>query len=186
MFGQPAPQPSPEVEMPIPAGADSISSLDWNPAGNMIAAGSWENKIRIWEVQRNPAGGAPTGGSGKAEKDTGSPVLDVEWKDDGAAIFSGGCGKTIKMWNLQADQVVDIGSHDAPVKGVHWVKEKQYLVSGGWDKNIKYWDARTPTAQVGGDGGSFCSAVWACLGVLLKTGFPLWMRTREETPRYTQ
>ena len=146
MFGQPQAAPL-DVEMPLPPGADSISSLDWNPQGNMIAAGSWDNKVRIWEVQRNGMGGAPSGGTGKAEKDMGSPLLDVEWKDDGTTLFAGTCGKTVKMWNLATDTVVDIGAHDAPVKAVHWVKEKQYVITGGWDKCIKYWDARTPTAQ---------------------------------------
>ena len=148
MFGQPAPAPTGDVELPLPPGADSIGALDWSPVpGDMLATGSWDNKLRVYVVQRSAPNGAPTGGQGKAEKDVGAPILDVEWKDDGATLFSAGCSKKINMWSLQTDQIVEIGAHDAPIKGVHWVKEKQFLVTCGWDKAIKYWDCRTATPQ---------------------------------------
>jgi hypothetical protein len=66
--------------------------------------------MRIWEVARNMAGGPPTGAAGKAEVDVGAPVLDLEWKDDGMHIFGVGCGKTVKLWNLQTNAVQDVGS----------------------------------------------------------------------------
>lgn len=94
----------------MPPGADSIGALEWNPAGNMLAAGSWDNKLRIWEVGRSGPGGQPTNGVGKAEKDVAAPVLDIAWKDDGVNLFAAGCGKVVKQWNLQAEQVLDIGS----------------------------------------------------------------------------
>lgn len=44
MFG--AVQQTGDVELPLPAGADTIQCLDWNPQGNMIAGGGWDNKAR--------------------------------------------------------------------------------------------------------------------------------------------
>ena len=60
------------------------------------------------------------GATGKAEKDVGGPILDVTWKDDGMHVFIVGCTKTVKMWNLQTDQVQDIGSvrFDTPCHGM--------------------------------------------------------------------
>ena len=76
-----------------------------------LAAGSLPApQLRIWELQRSVAGGAPTNSVGKAEKDVGAPVLDVEWRDDGLHVFGVGCGKTVKQWSLQADQTQDIGA----------------------------------------------------------------------------
>lgn len=146
MFGQPAQQEK-DLELPLPAGADTIQALGWNPMGNMLAGGSWDNKMRIWEVGRSMQGGAPTSAVGKAEVDAGGPLLDLEWKDDGMHVFGVGCGKTVKLWSLQTNQLQDIGSHDMPIRSAHWVKEKQFLITTGWDKTIKYWDARSPTPQ---------------------------------------
>ena len=51
MFGQPAAQEK-DLELPLPAGADTIQALDWNPMGNMLAGGGWDNKARCGEGQR--------------------------------------------------------------------------------------------------------------------------------------
>ena len=40
-----APVEPADVECALPPGADSIAALEWNPAGNMLAAGSWDNKV---------------------------------------------------------------------------------------------------------------------------------------------
>jgi hypothetical protein len=66
--------------------------------------------MRIWEVVRAAPGGTPTSGVGKAEKDVGAPLLDLEWKDDGLHLFGVGCGKVVKQWALQTDQVTDVGA----------------------------------------------------------------------------
>jgi mRNA export factor len=72
----------------------------------------------------------------------------VCWKEDGAHLFLGGCGKTVKLLNLTTNVATDIGAHDAPVKGLGWAAEKQFLVTGSWDKTLKYWDTRSPTAAL--------------------------------------
>lgn len=46
MFGVPAPQRQ-DLELPLPAAADTVQCLDWNPQGNMVAAGGWDNKARL-------------------------------------------------------------------------------------------------------------------------------------------
>lgn len=45
MFGVPAQQAAADVDLPLPAGADTIQCLGWNPQGNMIAGGGWDNKV---------------------------------------------------------------------------------------------------------------------------------------------
>jgi len=98
--------------------------------------------MRIWELSRAMG---PIQAAGKAETDVGSPLLDVDWKDDGMHAFGVGCGKTVKLWSLQSNTVQEVGSHDAPIRSCHWVKDKQVLVTAGWDRNVRYWDLRSPT-----------------------------------------
>lgn len=89
--------------------------------------------MRIWEVARNMAGGPPTGAAGKAEVDVGAPVLDLEWKDDGMHVFGVGCGKTVKLWNLQTNATQDVGSVSGTV-GSHWQQWK-----GGGSGRRRCW-----------------------------------------------
>ncbi len=37
-------------------------------------------------------------------------MLDLCWKEDGAHLFLGGCGKTVKMLNLATSTATDIGT----------------------------------------------------------------------------
>jgi mRNA export factor len=52
---------------------DSISALSWSPAANHLAVASWDNKVRIYDVTRNPSG------EGRAAIDFGGPALSCDW-----------------------------------------------------------------------------------------------------------
>ena len=137
-----------------PATCDGISSLNWSPAANSIAATSWDNSVRYWEVQCQPPQGqgmaAQFYSNPKAEMTSHTaPVLDSCWSPDGRYIFSCSADKSVRMWDLQNSsansQGQQIGVHDATVKNVCFAAEKQLVVSGGWDKQLKFWDCRSPT-----------------------------------------
>ncbi|ESO09225.1 hypothetical protein HELRODRAFT_109550 [Helobdella robusta] len=134
--------PSKDIEIPSPPD-DSISSLKFSPAtlsSTFLAAGSWDNNVRCWEVQQNGTS-VP-----KAMQAHAGPVLDVCWSDDGSKIFTASTDKSAKMWDLASNQFVQVAQHEAPVKTVHWIKGSSYsvLMTGSWDKTLKFWDTRTP------------------------------------------
>lgn len=121
---------------------DSISSMAFGPAclpQNFLIAGSWDNNVRCWEVQQNGQT-IP-----KAQQTHQGPVLDVAWSDDGTKAFTASCDKTVKMWDLNSNQAIQVAQHDAPVKTVHWIKAQNYscVMTGSWDKTIKFWDPRS-------------------------------------------
>ncbi|XP_076317647.1 ribonucleic acid export 1 [Tachypleus tridentatus] len=122
---------------------DSVSSLAFSPASiqmNFLIAGSWDNQVRCWEVQ-NTGQTIP-----KAQQTHQGPVLDVAWSDDGSKVFTASCDKSVKMWDLNSNQAIQVAQHDAPVKTVHWIKAPNYscIMTGSWDKTLKFWDTRTP------------------------------------------
>lgn len=126
---------------------DSISSIAFSPTTIpkvYLISGSWDNKIRCWEVQQS---GQTTG---MAEESHQKPVLDVCWSDDGTKVFSGSCDKTAKMWDLNSNQTIQVAQHDAPVKHVRWVKAPNYscLMTASWDKTLKFWDTRSPNPML--------------------------------------
>ncbi|XXG77629.1 hypothetical protein AAC387_Pa08g1746 [Persea americana] len=132
------PNPNKSVEVTQPP-TDSVSSLCFSPEGNFLVATSWDNQVRCWEILQ-------TGSSvPKAVISHDQPVLCSAWKDDGTAVFSGGCDKHVKMWPLMSGgQPITVAVHDAPVKELAWVPEMNLLVTGSWDKTLRYWDTRQP------------------------------------------
>ncbi|CAM9478127.1 unnamed protein product [Chrysoparadoxa australica] len=129
-----------DYQIPSPP-SDGVSSLTFSPQGNLLVAGSWDSNVRCWEVNAQQGQAAP-----KAETKHDGPVLCTSFSGDGQTVFSGGCDKVIKMWNLgQAGSPAQtIGQHDAPVRCVHFVPEMNLLASGSWDETVKFWDARQP------------------------------------------
>ena len=128
MFSQQQPQipqanPMKDIEVASPPD-DSISALKFSPATtlpkNFLLAGSWDCAVRCWEVE-------DTGKTvPKAMKMMTAPVLDVGWHDDGTKAFIAGADKTAKVWDLAADQVMQVAAHDATVKTCHWIKAPNY------------------------------------------------------------
>lgn len=113
------------IKFPIPACPDdTVSSLKFSPQTslpkNFLLAGSWDCTVRCWEVE-DSGKTVP-----KAMKQMTAPVLDVGWHDDGTKAFIAGADKTAKVWDLAADQVVQVAAHDATVKTCHWIKAPNY------------------------------------------------------------
>ena len=54
-------------------------------------------------------------------------------------MFSASCDKTVKMWDLNSNQAIQVAQHEAPVKTVHFIKASNYtcLMTGSWDKTLK-------------------------------------------------
>ncbi|KIM33120.1 hypothetical protein M408DRAFT_325945 [Serendipita vermifera MAFF 305830] len=122
--------------------SDSISSLSFSssPQSDYLAVGSWDNQVRIYEVN------AQGQSQGKAAYAHDAPVLDVCWNKDGSKLFSGGVDKAAKMFDLGTGASQQVGVHDAPIKAVRWVEAPSggILATGSWDKMVKFWDLRTP------------------------------------------
>ncbi|KAL7059374.1 hypothetical protein AAHC03_013732 [Spirometra sp. Aus1] len=128
-----------EVQSPP---TDAISCLRFSPGANAtsiyLAATSWDNRVRVWEVMAN-GNTVP-----KAEQMHQGPALSACWSNDGTKLFSVGADKCAQMWDLASNQFVQVGAHDAPIKTVHFISSANYtcLMTGSWDKKLKFWDAR--------------------------------------------
>ncbi|CAN3356173.1 mRNA export factor Gle2p [Diutina catenulata] len=122
---------------------DSIQCLSFSSQSNHLLVGSWDKKVRIYEI--DPASGQ---NQGRAMFEHDGPVLSAAWSTDGTQIVSGSADKQVKLFNLQTQQAQQIGVHNDAVRSVRYVEcgpsNTPVVVSGSWDKTLKYWDMRTP------------------------------------------
>ncbi|KAG8878272.1 hypothetical protein FRB97_002671 [Tulasnella sp. 331] len=117
---------------------DSISSISFSPTADFLAVGSWDNNVRVYEIDTNGRS------QGKAMYSHEGPVLDVCWSKDGTKVFSGGADKAARMYDLQTGASQQVGAHDAPIKCVRWIETGGgILITGSWDKTVKYWNTST-------------------------------------------
>ncbi|KIY94290.1 Rae1-like protein [Monoraphidium neglectum] len=141
MFGAQAQQgghnPNKDVQVATPLG-DSVSSLAFSPRANLLVATCWDNNVYCWDIQPNGTANP------KASTTHTQPVLCSAWNADGTGVFTGGCDKMVKLWNLATNQSQQVAAHDAPVRHCAFIPELNMLVTGGWDKTLRYWDLRQP------------------------------------------
>jgi hypothetical protein len=78
---------------------DSVQSVVWSPNGKILASGSEDNSIRLWEVTTRQPLGAPLTG----HTDT---IWSVAWSPDGKTLASGSKDKTIRWWDSEDDTII--------------------------------------------------------------------------------
>ncbi|KAJ1914689.1 RNA export factor gle2 [Tieghemiomyces parasiticus] len=129
----------PDVEVSQPP-EDSISGLAFSPQADYLSASSWNNEVRIYEVQPN---GTTVG---KASYSHESPALCTVWSSDGTKVFSGGADNAGRMFDITTGQATQVAQHDNAIRCMRYVQVsgQNVLVTGSWDKTLKYWDTRTP------------------------------------------
>jgi len=128
--------PNSSFEVPCSPAPDGISSLNFHPRQNYLIGTSWDNQVRCWEIQQNGTAVPKSATSHTA------PVLCSVWKSDGSCVFTGGCDKQAKQWDLATSQLTQVAAHDAPIRHVSWIHDLNMLVTGSWDKTLRYWDLR--------------------------------------------
>ena len=95
--------------------------------------------MRCYEVQAN---GISTLRASFAHE---APVLTAAWHHDGGAVFTAGCDKQAKRWDLGANTQTQVAAHEAPIRHMAWVPDINLLVTGGWDRTLRFWDLRAAT-----------------------------------------
>nr|CAH7755583.1 unnamed protein product [Callosobruchus chinensis] len=114
-------------------GNDYVCSLAWIQEGNILAVGTTNGTVELWDCSRTKKLRIMDGHSAR--------VGSLSWN---AHILSSGCrsGRIIHHDVRQQNHLVTtLAGHDQEVCGLRWSPDGKYLASGGNDNVLNIWQA---------------------------------------------
>ncbi|MBE8970250.1 serine/threonine protein kinase [Nostocales cyanobacterium LEGE 12452] len=110
----------------------AVLTVAFSPNGKILATGSDDNTIKLWEVNTGQLICTLVGHSWS--------VVAVAFTADGETLLSASCDKTVKLWRVStAEEIVTLSGHIDSVSAVAVSKVTQLIASGSRDKTIKLW-----------------------------------------------
>ncbi|MDE0636617.1 MAG: dockerin type I domain-containing protein [Candidatus Poribacteria bacterium] len=115
---------------------DNVWSVAFSPNGKMLASASWDQTVRLWNVNTGRLLHILTGHTNE--------IMSVAFSPDGNTLASGSWDGTIRLWNPRNGKLKrTLTEHAGGVASVIFSPDGNILASGSADRTIRLWDTNT-------------------------------------------
>jgi WD40 repeat protein len=119
---------------------DAIYSMALSPDDKILATGSYDQKIKLWDVE--------TGKELKTLSGHNGCIFGLAFRPDGKILASASADRTVKLWDVASGERRDTLSQ--PLKEVYAVAfspDGKRLAAGGADNRIRIWEISESAAE---------------------------------------
>ena len=113
-----------------------VNSIAFSPDGHILASGSHDGTIRLWD--------ATTGEHMKTLTGHADSVLSLAFNSDGLILASGNYDGMIRLWDpTTGEHMETVRGHESAVRSIVFSPDALILASGSADNTIRFWDTDT-------------------------------------------
>ncbi|EFA79504.1 WD40 repeat-containing protein [Heterostelium album PN500] len=112
-----------------------ILSIDFHSSGGVVATGSADGSVRVWDIDK--------GFCTHNLKDDCGVVSIVKFHSKTLRVVAVSDDNNIRVWDLVTKQRVILENHLAQISGITFSNSKEELISCGRDKVLSLWDMTT-------------------------------------------
>ena len=109
-----------------------VLSVAFSPGGSILASGSEDGTVRLWDVES------------RKQIATLEGSYTVVFSPDGSALASGSRDGTVKLWDMEKrEQIATLEGHTGRVVSVTFSPDGSTLASGSEDGTVRLWDVES-------------------------------------------
>jgi WD40 repeat protein/tRNA A-37 threonylcarbamoyl transferase component Bud32 len=107
----------------------------FNPSGTLMASGSRDGLVRLWDAATGEPAGVLTGHQG--------PALDVAFSPDGRQLASVGSHRTVRLWDVANRATVRVLPGGEEGYRIAYSPDGRLVAACSLGGTVRLWDART-------------------------------------------